>query len=310
MNKKILLTAGRLSEEFKSFIDKEFPEIECLQAETTDEIEALLPGANYIGGFNFLNGFPIDHIEWIHSFGAGVDSFMQINLPKDCLLSKTTGKMGIRMGEYCLAYILEDLKQIDNIHANQQKKVWDQLPQSSLLNQEVYLLGTGYVGTEIAKILKPLSKKLTGINSSGSMNPYLDDSIAIDTIVTEKISTGSIIINSLPLTAKTEKVVNQNFFQYLHNCLFINVGRGGTVDDKALIEALENGNVRKAVLDVFEEEPLNDHSPLWQHPQCFITPHLAGVTDINDVTESFKIAYNQLNNSLEKTQFIQKERGY
>lgn len=310
MNKKTLLTSGRLSEEFKLFIDKEFPEIQCVRAESPEEIKDLLPHANYIGGFNFLNGYTIDHIEWIHSFGAGVDSFMQITLPENCLLSKTTGKMGIRMGEYCLAYILEDLKQVDKIHQNQEKKVWDQLKQASLLHQSVYLLGTGYVGTEIAKVLKPLAKKLIGINSSGKSNAIFDRSITIDSIDAKSIEAGSIVINALPLTNKTTNLLNENFFQHLSNSLFINVGRGGTIQNKDLLQALSNGNVRKAVLDVFEEEPLNDDSPFWYHPKCFVTPHLAGITDIDDVSESFRIAYDQLRNSSDKSQFIHKERGY
>ncbi|PTB91302.1 hypothetical protein C9994_15785 [Marivirga lumbricoides] len=291
-------------------MDKEFPEIKCVRAESPQEIKDLLPTANYVGGFNFLNGYEIDHIEWIHSFGAGVDSFMQISIPENCLLSKTTGKMGIRMGEYCLTYILEDLKQVDKIHTNQQKKVWDQLKQSSLRHQEVYFLGTGYVGTEIAKILKPLSKKLIGINSRGNENAIFDQSIAFDSINPDSITAGSIIINSLPLTDKTEKLVNKGFLQHLKNCLFINVGRGGTVDHEALLVALDQGHIRKAVLDVFEEEPLNKESSLWIHPKCFITPHLAGITDIFDVTESFKMAFEQLNHADKSNQFIQKKRQY
>ena len=66
----------------------------------------------------------ISHLEWIHSFGAGVDSFMKLNLPKDCTLTKTKGKMGQRMSEYCLTYILQDLNKTDLFKINQ-GTAWD-----------------------------------------------------------------------------------------------------------------------------------------------------------------------------------------
>ncbi|KYD27997.1 D-3-phosphoglycerate dehydrogenase [Geobacillus sp. B4113_201601] len=94
------------------------------------------------------------------------------------------------------------------------------------------------------------------------------------------------MIAALPLTEETHHLFDKTFFSCLHNAGFINVGRGATVEEAALVGALENRNVRLAVLDVFEEEPLPLHSPLWGHPHVIITPHIAALTAAEDAARS------------------------
>ncbi|KPD00223.1 Glyoxylate/hydroxypyruvate reductase A [Geobacillus sp. BCO2] len=94
------------------------------------------------------------------------------------------------------------------------------------------------------------------------------------------------MIVALPLTEETHHLFDETFFACLHNAGFINVGRGATVEETALVGALENRNVRLAVLDVFEEEPLPPHSPLWVHPNVIITPHIAALTSAEDAAQS------------------------
>ncbi len=310
MEKKTLLTSGKLSVEFKEFINREYPEIKCLQTDTAEEIAEILPQANYVAGFNFLDGYDISHLEWIHSFGAGVDSFMQLTIPENCMLSKTTGKMGQRMGEYCLTFVLEDLKQSLAIHQNQDKKDWHTPEQKSLFDQSIYILGTGYVGQEIAKIFIPLAKSVTGVNSSGQDSDEFTNCISVDTLFQDGIKDHSILINALPLTRKTRGLIDEKIFKKLTNCMLINVGRANTINEEDLISALSNNNIRKAVLDVFEKEPLEQSSPIWENSKCIVTPHLSGPTTIKDITESFIIAYNQLKTGMVNSQFINKEKGY
>ncbi|MBK6264728.1 hypothetical protein JKA74_06740 [Marivirga sp. S37H4] len=310
MNKKTLLTSGKLSKEFKGFIDKNYKEIKCLQTNNPDEIAEILPEADFVAGFNFLEGHNISHLKWIHSFGAGVDSFLKLPIKENCHLSKTTGKMGKRMAEYCLAFVLEDLKQLLTIHENQQNKKWSTPKQRYLFQQNVYILGTGYVGTEIAKLFNPLTTNVTGVNSGSSHASVFDQCYKWDDLKKVGIPDNSIIINTLPLTAKTINLLDKDFFENLRNCMLVNIGRAGTIKETDLITALSNHNIRKAILDVFNEEPLSHNSPLWHHSGCIVTPHLAGPTSIEDVTESFTIAYNDMKRGRVGSQFVNKLREY
>lgn len=310
LKNKTLLTSGDLSSEFKDFIDESYPEINCLHAKNREEVVKLLPQAQLAAGFNFLKGHDISHLNWIHSFSAGVDSYMGLTIPKDCLLSKTTGKMGNRMGEYCLAYVLEDLKQMEIMHQNQKLKAWVQLKQHRLYHQNIYIIGTGYVGTEIAKIFKPLANSVEGINTSGDLKENFDNCISWARINENTIQENSIIINTLPAAIGTFNLVGKEFFRKIKNCLFLNVGRGATVNEDDLLLALAKKQVRKAVLDVMVTEPLPVKSALWHHPQIIITPHISGVTTVSDIIESFNMAYESFNAGKTNELFVNIQRGY
>jgi phosphoglycerate dehydrogenase-like enzyme len=241
LENKILLTSGDLSKEFKDFIDDSYPEINCLQAKSKEEVGKLLPKAQFVAGFNFLTNHEMKHLKWIHSFSAGVDSYMKLTFPDNCLLSKTTGKMGNRMGEYCMAYILEDLKHMQLMHHNQSLKAWIPLKQERLYHQTIYIIGTGYVGSEIAKMFKPLTQSVKGINTSGDLKQNFDHCMAWNEITKNTLEENCIVINTLPSTSDTRGIVNLDFFKKLINCLFLNVGRGATVNEDDLLKALANG---------------------------------------------------------------------
>lgn len=310
MENKTLLISGDLSDVFKDFMDDSYPEINCILAKNKEEVTKFLPQANYVAGFNFLNGQDITHLEWIHSFSAGIDSYASLNIPESCLLSKTTGKMGNRMGEYCLAYVLADLKQMETMHHNQSLKAWIQLKQERLYYQNIYIIGTGYVGSEIAKIFKPLAQSVKGINTNGELKQNFDDCIAWNEIKENTIEENSIIINTLPFTKRTFNLVDKGFFKNLKNCLFINVGRGATVNEDDLQLALSKKQLRKAILDVMGKEPLPVKSPLWDHPQIVITPHISGLTSLKDIIDSFNMAYESYNSGNTNELFVDVKRGY
>lgn len=310
MPKKNILTYGHLAEGFQAFIAKEYPELNCLLAKSKEEVKQLLPKANYAAGFNFLSKQDISHLEWIHSFGAGVDSFMKLNLPDQCTLTKTKGKMGQRMSEYCLTYILQDLNKTELYKRNQASKIWDQVVPKSLSKQSVIIFGTGNVSTDIAQVLQPMVKNIVGVNTTGKNKEFFDVCIPFDKLDMDNFEASSIIINTLPATESTKNLFNIEYFKSLENVLFINIGRGNSVDENDLIEALDQNHIRQAVLDVFKEEPLPNDSPLWEHPQCIVTPHISGITLLEDVKQSFKLAYEAIKSGEENKLHVNTEKGY
>jgi phosphoglycerate dehydrogenase-like enzyme len=310
MPQKNILTYGHLSEGFQTFIAKEYPELNCLLAKDKEEIAKLLPKVEYVAGFNFLTKQDISHLKWIHSFGAGVDSFMKLNLPEQCTLTKTKGKMGQRMSEYCLTYILEDLNKTELYKVNQASKTWDQLVPKSLSKQSVILFGTGNISTDIAQVLQPMVKNIVGINTSGKNKEFFDVCLPFDKLDMSNLEANSIIINTLPATERTQNLFNRDFFSKLENILFINIGRGNSVNEDDLIQALDQKFIRKAILDVFKEEPLPQNSPLWEHPKCIVTPHISGITLLEDVKQSFKLAYEALKAGEENKLMVDTAKGY
>lgn len=310
MPKKNILTYGHLSEGFQAFITKEYPELNCLIAKDKEEVAEFLPKAQYAAGFNFLSKLDISHLEWIHSFGAGVDSFMKLNLPEHCTLTKTKGKMGQRMSEYCLTYILQDLNKTELFKINQSTKKWDQVVPKSLSKQSVILFGTGNISTDIAQVLQPMVKNIVGVNTSGKNKEFFDVCLPFDKLDMGNLEANSIIINTLPATEGTKNLFDMNFFSKLENIMFINIGRGNSVNEEDLIKALDQKYIRQAVLDVFKEEPLPQDSPLWEHPKCIVTPHISGITLLEDVKQSFKLAYEAVKSGDDNKLMVDTEKGY
>ncbi len=304
-----ILTSGRFGKEFQQWINATYTDLQCTYAATDTEALELLPEVNAIAGFNFLHPTDLSHLKWIHSFSAGVDAFMKHKIAPTTLFTKTKGSMGRRMAEYCLTHILYDLKKVDYFNQLQAQKAWNQAETSDLKDQEVYILGTGNMGQSIAEFFAPLSKKVIGINTSALLKPNFSACITLETLC--KISlTRAIVINVLPLTAETKGIINKSVFQNKTDLLFINIGRGASVDEADLLKALAQNQIRKAVLDVFDKEPLPAESPLWNHPRIVLTPHISGITAFEDVQKDFETAYSAITNSTTIPNIIDLSKQY
>ncbi|MEP5611467.1 MAG: NAD(P)-dependent oxidoreductase, partial [Cyclobacteriaceae bacterium] len=215
-----ILTSGRLSGKFYDFIKVDFPSVEILKAEGRD-IKSLLPEVNAIAGFNFIIDEDISHIKWVHAFGAGVDSYLRIpSLSHETIITRTTGDLGRKMGEFCLAQILAELKSLFPIYENQRSKSWNQIPTSNLYDQKVLVLGTGSIGEAIARQLGGQVKKIVGLNRSQRSVKSFDEIRNWDTL--GDLSDVDVVIAALPSTRETSSSLDGNFFKKFNNAIFIN----------------------------------------------------------------------------------------
>ncbi len=304
-----ILTSGRLSSDFKLFIKNYYPDIEIVEAKKDDEIESLLPEVNTIAGFNFLKDQDVSKIKWIHAFGAGVDSYLKLKtLNPDVIITRTTGDLGKQMGEFCLTYILAEVKKIFPIYDNQRKTTWQQIPASSLSDLNVLILGTGSIGMGVAQQLNDQVNKVIGLNRSGSPVDPFHETCSWETL--SKIQDVHVVISALPSTPGTAAILDESFFQLFNDIIFINVGRGDAVDENVLLKVINLGQVKKAILDVFPEEPLPKDSKLWNSEKVLVSPHQSGLTTIDDVSKSFELAFKAIKNGGRNSLFVDLEKGY
>lgn len=303
-----LLTYGRLGKQFADFANA-ITGIQCRFVEEED-ISTYVQDYKAIAGFNLPEGINISHVRWIYAFSAGVDDWLKRrDLHPEVVITRTTGKMGIKMGEYCLNYLLHFLKNTGPALKNQHKQIWHPNKQQYLYDKEILILGTGSIGRGISAVLKPLAKKVVGINSSGKDVEGFDHVLSRDNLP-RNLSQYYAVIDTLPHTFKTTGSCNLNFFKRFQKIIFMNVGRGATVNTNDLLIAMQEGYLKNAVLDVFEEEPLPEDSPLWNHPSVIITPHQSANTDIEDVKDSFSAAYTAFRNKVENPSVVDKLRQY
>ncbi|MFC3301825.1 NAD(P)-dependent oxidoreductase [Parvularcula lutaonensis] len=246
--------------------------------------------------------------DWIHLAGAGADHMAPAlkgarRLP---IVTKTVGAMGRQMAEYCLSYVLADLQLHAKRATMQRDHRWSQSEGEPhfLFDRSVAIIGTGAIGSAMATAIAPLAKEVIGYSRSGKPAGGFTRTSPL-----EAFEAADIAIAALPLAPGTKGVIGENVLGRMQSGLFINVGRGATVDEIALRSALARGAVRKAVLDVFAEEPLPEDHWAWEHPDVVVTSHVSGVTREEDTLAAFR---DKLPGFLDGTlrSDIDIERGY
>lgn len=219
-------------------------------------------------------------LRWIHAWGAGVEGFpMQALQHRNILLSNSSGVHGNPIAETIFAMMLSFNRGLHQYVRQQIVHTWDRtFKVREMHGDTVGIIGIGEIGKETARLAKAFHMKVLGLRRSGESAAHVDVVYGQDGLE-QLLSNSDYVVNTLPLTAETHHMIGQKQFQMMKkNAIYINIGRGKTTDTEALLEALRNGQIAGAGLDVFEEEPLPESHPLWEMDNVIITPHTSGIT--------------------------------
>jgi glyoxylate/hydroxypyruvate reductase len=278
MKIKNILLVSPMFRELQALIEKDIPDKTFRFMPEEELSQEDLSWADALVSFNLKAEYDYSSVKWIHSLGAGVDRFLhKKDWNQEILLTRTICSFGQRIAEYCLSYILKDLQLHDRFKEQQQQKNWVQSTPKLIGEQKVLVYGTGEIGHMIAKVFSTLGVDVYGVSLSGEEKADFKEVLTVDSHFSV-LNEMNYVINTMPLTERTEKLFNSAIFNQLSNSGFINVGRGASIDEEALLQALNDNTVSFAVLDVFDQEPLPKSNPLWDHPRVQITPHISAVT--------------------------------
>jgi glyoxylate/hydroxypyruvate reductase len=305
-----ILVVSPMHKQLQSMIEKEKLQKEFRFLPEEKLTEDLVEWADAMVCFNLKSNVDYSRVKWVHSLGAGVDKFLYgKSWDKNVLLTRTICSFGQRIAEYSLSYILKDLQFHDDFRGAQVKKNWKPITPGILSDQRVMIYGTGEIGQTTAKIFSQLGIELYGVSLSGTKKDYFTEVMTIENHFTQ-LPKMNYLINTLPLTGKTAQLFSNRIFGQVNNIGLINVGRGATVDENALLRALDNGQVRFAVLDVFATEPLPAENPLWSHPNIQITPHISAVTTPEEGVACFVETLKNLEENKPLHNKVDTEKGY
>ncbi|MGO4498360.1 D-2-hydroxyacid dehydrogenase [Paenibacillus sp. 2RAB27] len=310
MDIKRILVTGRMYKELEKLASMDTKR-EYLFLSETEVCPNHFDWADGYVAFKPTESFHFGKLLWIHALGAGVDAFIfDREWKKDVMLTRTVGNFGRKIGEYCLSYLLADLQRHDIFQHAQSQRQWLPSQQKLLHELNIVIIGTGTIGEEVGRMLSNFGVNIYGISRSGAANRHFNKVLPI-TEVHQVLPQADWVVNTLPLTPSTERLFERRLFSYMQGAGFINVGRGASVDENALLEAIELGQVRRAVLDVFREEPLPVLSPLWAHPNVVITPHISAVTGVDEAIEGLLAVLGEIDNGQERvSQSVDVQRGY
>lgn len=222
---------------------------------------------------------PTSKLKWIQTHSAGIDYLPHDKIAaKNITVTNASGVHAEQISQSVIGDILYFTRGLNTHVANTAKKIWDDKHANIYVLSElkVLILGTGNIGIELAKNLQALHVKVTGINHSGRAVEGFDKTYPIADYATA-VKDADIVVNILPGTEETRNFFNDDFFSHVDNLfMFINVGRGFSVDNDALVKAVNAKKVRYVALDVTNPEPLPADSILWDIPEVLITSHTTG----------------------------------
>lgn len=226
-------------------------------------------------------------VKWIQSTWAGVRPLAEALQGRQILMTGIKDVFGGQIAEYVFTYVLEELRRPASYRAAQRQKQWQQVLPGTAATRHMVIVGTGSIGSHLAGVAKAFGIRTTGVSRSGAALPGFDKVVPV-TQLGDAVTDADYVVLVLPDTEATNKLIDADVFAAMGNQpLLFNVGRGSTIDHDALLEALRKGSVRGAVLDVFDNEPLPDDSPLWDEEGIVITPHVAAVSYPADIAKIF-----------------------
>lgn len=223
------------------------------------------------------------HLRWVQVFHAGVDGIWQPYLADaDLAVTTVSGTHPIPMTEFVLSLLLYFSKQLDRFRQQQARREWRKAVLAELHGATLAIVGFGTIGRAVAVAAAQLGLRVLAVQRTPDRQAPLPAGVTAlygpDELATA-LAEAQYVVSILPRTPETENLWNEATFELLpRGAIFINVGRGRTVDEAALVRALASGRLGGAGLDVFASEPLAPESPLWETPNLLIIPHTGSET--------------------------------
>lgn len=218
-------------------------------------------------------------VKWLQSGAAGFDHPMFGQLVRRGARLTTSHGQAVGMADYVLWGVLDHFQRGPERRAAQQAHDWKRTMFRDVAGSHWLVIGFGAIGQGVARRARAFGAKVTGVRRNPAPDPNADE-IGTPDQIPNLLPEIDVVVLSAPLTPQTRNIVDAGFVGAMKpRSVLVNVGRGGIVDEPALLAGLERGIPEHAILDVFSTEPLPAESPFWDHPRVTLTPHASGISE-------------------------------
>jgi len=250
-------------------------------------------------------------LRWIQVTGAGVDRFLaDAEIPSGVMLTRADLSFGDQIAEYVMGHLLARTQRLPDVYELQQAKQWEPLTVEFLRGRTLGVAGAGSIGRAVAERARAFGLRMTGITRSGSELAGFDTCYGPDDRAAF-LADLDVLVLCLPLTPETRGWIGREEFAAMKpSAILVNVARGAVVDEPALVDALREGAIGGAILDVFETEPLPASSPLWSLDNVTITSHHAGLNIPGEMIDFFLENLARFRTDRPLKGLVNVERGY
>ncbi len=304
----VLIYHTTRSQEYAQLVRELLPGVRLLVSSTPKDAARHIAEAEILFAWRFpthlLGQAP--RLQWLQAMGAGVDDLVGAPLPPGVVLTRVEGLFASYMSEYAFAHMLAHAQQLPRIYANQARRQWEPFLIGKLAGKRLGVAGAGSIGIEVARKGKAFGMEVWALVRTRRPLDGVDRLFLPDR-AREFTAGVDYLVSTLPHTPETEGLIDP--LQMKPGSLLINMGRGATLDEQALLEAARQGRIQ-AVLDVFRTEPLPQDHPLWTAPGITVTPHLAGPSVPEEVARYFAENFRRYQTGQPLMGLVDRQRGY
>jgi len=222
------------------------------------------------------------NLKWLAASNVGINGLLFPALVEsDVTLTNARGAADVPIAETVVGFVVAMAKGFRPMFDRQREHVWDLHVMERLAGRRVLVVGPGPIGRAIARALRDgLGMRAAAVGRTARPGDDVFETIVGADDLHAALADADYVIDSMPLTPQTRGMFDEAAFAAMkRTARFVNVGRGATVMEAALIDALASGGIAGAALDVYEEEPLPAGSPLWDMENVIVCPHMSGDVD-------------------------------
>jgi phosphoglycerate dehydrogenase-like enzyme len=296
---------------YEEILSKRLPKLETCSASQPGEAIDFIEKAEIILTWEIPDELlkKAEHLKWFASLGAGNEHLIHNPLIPESILFTKTAVYGEMMAEYVFAYLLYFGRNLSKHFEDQKKKIWERKRPDRLRGKVMGILGLGSVGHEIANRSRQFGMKILGVKRTPEPVKYVDQVFGPRDLK-KMIALVDCLVVALPFTPETYHLLGEEELNLIKDgAILFNIGRGKTIDGKALTRVLKDGRI-KAVLDVFEDEPLPPESELWNLENVIITPHVSGINLPEEICEEFIRNYRRWVKGRSLIGLVDRSKGY
>jgi phosphoglycerate dehydrogenase-like enzyme len=258
------------------------PDLDLVHAEDDEEMLDAAPDAEIVVTGRVPDALldAAASLEWVQCLSAGVDFFdLEALEEREIALTNVSGVHAKPIGQQVMGYLLFFERRLYKGVAQQTEHEWERYLAGELGDATVGIVGVGAIGGQVAEYCQAFDAEVLGTKRDTSEVPDGVDELFGADELEPLLERSDYLVIACPLTDETEGLIDADALATLdEDAVLVNIARGEIVEQDALIEELQNDGLRGAGLDVFEEEPLPEDSPLWDMDHVLVTPHMAGST--------------------------------
>ncbi len=276
---------GDAAKQFEQPILERYPDIETITVSPQDVMNVDCSDVHVAVGWRFMPGMfrAMPNLKWIQSIAVGVEDWVyDQTIRPEVVVTNTKGLYADEIAEYIMWALITLSRRFDVVVKNQVKRRWQQIDGTRLSGKTIGIAGLGHVGRATARLAKSFGMRVVGIcrdTNAVDSDVAVDEVIAITDLDSVLGRLDSLAI-CLPVTNDTRGLFSSDVIAKLkHGAIVVNVARESLVDYSSLLEALRQGRLTGAALDVFDKEPLRKRSPLWKGPNLLVTPHVSALSN-------------------------------